>query len=306
MLTPPIAMTTPTAAPASVSTRFSARSNRRSRPAPAPIAARTTSSCSRRTPRMSVRFATFAAEMSRTNAAAPMRSQSVRRARSPSTSRKGMTRDAIVRPRIVRILELTVDSRADRGNLGTGLGDRRAGSEPGDHLGHTVGPALHHQRTRVVLADHHIEQCVHVPGKNGAGWSTPITVADCSSSLTWRADDARVSAEAFDPVVVGQHHHSRDAGAVVTRPGQPAKHRGEPHDVEVVPGHEPHVEAHGVGVASDGHGPGENSAMPARAGVPFRKSRISGTGKADVFAARPVGRLPQVHRGDRRRGAAAA
>ena len=42
---------------------------------PAPSAARTTSSCSRRTPRMSVRFATLAQEMIITNAAAPMSSQ---------------------------------------------------------------------------------------------------------------------------------------------------------------------------------------------------------------------------------------
>ena len=40
---------------------------------------------------MSVRLATFAAEMIMTNAAAPMSSQSVSRARSPSASLKGMT-----------------------------------------------------------------------------------------------------------------------------------------------------------------------------------------------------------------------
>jgi hypothetical protein len=40
---------------------------------------------------MRVRFATFAAEMIMTNAAAPMSSQSVRRARSPRTSWKGIT-----------------------------------------------------------------------------------------------------------------------------------------------------------------------------------------------------------------------
>ena len=40
---------------------------------------------------MSVRLATLAAEMIMTNAAAPMSSHSVSRARSPSTSLNGMT-----------------------------------------------------------------------------------------------------------------------------------------------------------------------------------------------------------------------
>ncbi len=73
------------------SRRFSTSSSRRSRPTPAPSAARTASSCSRRTPRISVRLATLAAEITSTNAAAPISSHSVSRARSPITSWKGMT-----------------------------------------------------------------------------------------------------------------------------------------------------------------------------------------------------------------------
>ena len=89
--TPPIAMITPRIAPMSVSARFSTSISRRSRDTPAPRDARTTSSCSRRTPRMSVRLTTLAAEMIITNAAAAMSSQSVRRARSPIASLNGMT-----------------------------------------------------------------------------------------------------------------------------------------------------------------------------------------------------------------------
>ena len=89
--TPPIAMSTPTVAPINVSTRFSASSKRRSRAVPAPSAARTTSSCSLRTPRISVRLATLAAPMISTNAAAPIRSHSVRRAFSPIASLNGIT-----------------------------------------------------------------------------------------------------------------------------------------------------------------------------------------------------------------------
>ena len=89
--TPPSAMTMPSAAPESVSRRFSTSISRRRRNTPAPSAARTTSSCSRRTPRISVRFTTFAAEMISTNAAEAMSSQSVSRARSPRASLNGIT-----------------------------------------------------------------------------------------------------------------------------------------------------------------------------------------------------------------------
>ena len=81
---------TPTKAPMSVKIRFSTRSSRRNRPTPAPSAARTTNSCSRRTPRMSVRFVTLATAMSKTNAAAPMSNHSVSRARSPSAALNGI------------------------------------------------------------------------------------------------------------------------------------------------------------------------------------------------------------------------
>ena len=70
--TPPNARRRPSAPPATARTRFSANSRRRSRPVPAPNAARTVSSCSRRTPRMRVTLVTLAQTMIRTKAAAPM------------------------------------------------------------------------------------------------------------------------------------------------------------------------------------------------------------------------------------------
>jgi hypothetical protein len=89
--TPPSASSSPSPAPSSARTMFSTRRSRRSRAVPAPSAARTASSCSRRTPRISVRFATLATEMIMTKAAAPMSIQSVVRARSPRISWNGKT-----------------------------------------------------------------------------------------------------------------------------------------------------------------------------------------------------------------------
>jgi hypothetical protein len=61
------------------------------RKATSPIARLTMSSRSRRIPRMSVRLATLAHAMTKTNAAAPMSNQNVSVARSFSTSRSGLT-----------------------------------------------------------------------------------------------------------------------------------------------------------------------------------------------------------------------
>ena len=155
-------MSTPNAAPTSVSRRFSTRSNRRSRGTPAPSAARNTSSCSRRTPRMSVRFTTFAAEMIMTNAAAAMSSHSVSCARSPSASLKGMTVTRSCAGRIVRVLVIAHHSRVHRHGLGARLLERRARLEPHEHLGHAMRAPLHHHRARVVRADHQVEKRIDV------------------------------------------------------------------------------------------------------------------------------------------------
>ena len=61
---------TPSTAPAPQSTRLSARSVRRSAPGPAPSAARTASSPSRRTDRARIRLATLEHAMTNTTAAA--------------------------------------------------------------------------------------------------------------------------------------------------------------------------------------------------------------------------------------------
>ena len=86
----------PSAAPVSESTRFSVRSCRRSRPRPAPRAARTANSRSRRTIRVSVRLATFAQASRRTRPTVPMSTRKVERASLVSSSCQSA--DAIWKP----------------------------------------------------------------------------------------------------------------------------------------------------------------------------------------------------------------
>src|SRR3712207_9123386 len=59
---------------------------------------------------------------------------------------------------VVGVAVIGLHALPDHPDLRARLFDRPARSQTGHHLGHAVGPSLHHHRARVVLADHHVEQ----------------------------------------------------------------------------------------------------------------------------------------------------
>ena len=143
-------------------------------------------------------------------------------------------------------------------------------------------------------------------GKNGAGWSTPITVTECAVQLHLLADDARVAAEALHPEVVREDHDRRQLRAVVARPRQPAEHRRESHDLEVVAGDEPHVDADGAVVTLQRERPrGVFGDAAERLGAGAEIADL-GNGEGDVRAARVRRSTAAGRPADRRRGGAAA
>jgi hypothetical protein len=200
----------------------------------------------------------------------------------------------VIRCGVVGLLELPLNSGADRRDFVSRLfyGGRR--SEPGDHLSHAMAASLHHEGTEVVIAIHHIQERLGTAGKEWRGLQHADHRHRPAIELHLLADDAGIAAEALPPALVGQHHNGRNAGPVVGRLGDAAKHGGEPHDLEIVPGHEAHRKAHGPLVVLERHGPvGEfrdaGQRRDATAEVPHLRH-----GEGDVVAAGPVDGVPQV------------
>src|SRR6185437_7231998 len=288
------AMAVPAAAPRNARTRFSTSSSRRRRITPAPRAARTTSSCSRRTPRMSVRLTTLAVEMTITNAAAAMRSHSVRRARSPIASLNGRT----------------ATRKCDPGSYDSLYSDcmraytvatwARASSTVAPGARRPTISVIRCVRPNTIVA---LKWCGLTTmlsrasawlGKYGAAWTTPITVADPSSSRTclptmvgsaWNRRRQNCSVRTITGGTPGP-----SSLALVRRPRMGRR----PITSKKLPVTRPTL-MRAVGeywspCRMSAHG--ENSAMPPNAGTPARKSRTSGTEQAIAVA---VGQRLEQH-----------
>ena len=155
--------------------------------------------------------------------------------------------------------------------------------------------ALHHHRAHVVRADHHVEQRVDAVGKERRGLKNADDGHRRAVQPQLLADDARVAAEALHPAFVREHHDGRNARPVVARPREPAEHRREPHDLEVVAGDEPRLDAHGAFVALERAASTANIRRCRRAIWRRRGSRaLPGTEKAMLAPPRSVHRLSQV------------
>ncbi len=208
---------------------------------------------------------------------------------------EGNDRDPVVGPGIVGVGVLALEPVVDGGDLGPRLVERCARLQPPDELGHAMGAALDHRRAQVVLAEHHVEEAVHLIREVGRG----LQHADHGHRLPVHekpaADDAGVGTEAADPEVVGQDRHRRDAGAVVARAGESAKHRGEAHDVEEVAGDEADLDAEHVGVAAQHGVPGRVLRDIGERRRAVAQVAYLGDGEEHVLAAEPIGRLAEVH-----------
>jgi hypothetical protein len=150
------ALSTPSAAPAPQSRRLSARRTRRSAAVLAPSAARTTSSPSRRIVRAKIRLATLEQAMMKTNPDAASSTQSTVLALDVIWSRKSTALMLKSRLGGIRFGMLFQDGAVSRFQLGAGLFQCRAGSQPAKQLGHTMDPAGHHGRRQVVRTGHHV------------------------------------------------------------------------------------------------------------------------------------------------------
>ena len=184
-----------------------AKSWRMRRPRSAPSAARSASSRSRRMSRASVRLATLAQAMSRTNPAVPSSRSSVGRARRPISSCSEATRTEKPWPDGYACGYWERSLAAIASNSVLAACDRLTGSESAEQGEHPSGAALPGGRVHaegagrrrhvdVVLAgvlrhrredaDHGVDPVVHLEGA---------------------ADDRRVPAELVHPVAVAQHEH---------------------------------------------------------------------------------------------------
>ena len=143
-------------------------------------------------------------------------------------------------------------------------------------------------------AHHHVEQRVDPVGKERRGLEHADHRHRLAVQLHLLADERRVAAEALPPEVVGENHDGRHSRAIVARARQPAEHRGEAHDLEVVPRDEPHVEADRVVVPLQGEVPRGvlgDAAQRRDAGAEIVDLRH---GEGDVRLPRAIGRLPHV------------
>ena len=124
--------------------------------------------------------------------------------------------DAIVGCRIVRLLVFTQEPGVDRGDFGSCLLECGARRKARDHRGHPMRASLNHLRAQVVIAHHHVEQCIDALGIE----RRRLEHADDRRRLVVEphllADDTRIAAEALQPELVRQHRHAWDTGSVVT------------------------------------------------------------------------------------------
>jgi hypothetical protein len=104
-----------------------------------------------------------------------------------------------------------------------------------------------HERTEVMVADGHVEQRIDPVREERRGLQH---ADDGHRPVVQRergAEHCRVSCKALQPELVRQHDDRRHAGAVIGRTRQASEHGAQSHDVEVVPRHQPHVDALGAG-----------------------------------------------------------
>ena len=207
---------------------------------------------------------------------------------------EGDDADAVSRSWVVRLLEVRLDALTDGRHLGPRLFQRSAGREPGDHLGHAVRAAVHHHRAGMVLGDDHVEERVHPVGKRRGRLHHADYLDVAAVDAHHLSDDSAVSPEPALPVLVREHHDRGHTGPVIGVPERTAQDRRQAHDLEVIPGDEPHVDPHRIVLAL------QRVRHLRILGDPLQRLRAVaeiedlGHGEEDVLATRPIDRLPQV------------
>jgi hypothetical protein len=153
---------------------------------------------------------------------------------------------------------------------------------------------MHHHRTGVVLADHHVENGVH-PIREERRRLHDADDQDALSIDPHRlSDDAAVAAEALHPELVRQHHHRWCRGAVVSVVEQSPEHGRQPHDLEVVAGDQADIDARRLALAL------HREDDPGIFGDPLERLRAVaevqdfGDGEGDVLTPRSTDGVAQI------------